>query len=275
MNIAVATFIIFLLVIPGMAFRHAFMFGHLTKKFSRSSAFDDFIYAIIPGVIIQLLGAMLVKCWSIFDTEVNFLGIGKILYNADTAYDQFENIEQNIGFIFLYQLSLIVIGAFFGWLFRAIIRWQNWDHKSTIFRFNNEWHYLLKGEFVFFRESRKYTNIPIQQKSRFKSNERIDFCHVNASVKTDEGKCYIYTGVIETSHLAKDGRPEIIVLREASRRAFTDDREQEVYHLNTKILVLKYSEIITLSVNPGVLPITKTLKGAIRSKIAKSESEGK
>ncbi|UAY53214.1 hypothetical protein [Ferruginibacter albus] len=280
MSIALGTLLLFLLVIPGIAFRNAFIFGPLTKKFSKSSSFDEFIWALIPGLIIQLVGAFVVNEFHAFGFNINFSGLGEILFSGTNAIEEFGDIEKVLGPILAYNFILIIIGGLFGFLCRKIIRFVCLDHYFRSFRFSNEWYYILRGETIFFKEHinpsekkiradkrkdkilaeklrRQSLNRTPKQKisdslSDFKNfihRNKIDTCVINAVVKTDLGNCYIYSGIIHSFYLTKDGLLDTILIRGASRRKFTDDKEENIYKIPTEIVVLKNSEIVTISVN--------------------------
>lgn len=271
MNLAFGTLLLFLLFVPGIAFRNAFTFGPLTKKFSKSSAFDDFVWAIIPGAFIQIFFAYLINLKHPYGYAIEFSSLGKILLGNQNAIAEFSKIETNIGAILSYNLALIIIAASLGFIFRHIIRNLYLDHYFKIFRFNNEWYYILRGETIFFKEHRTKSQKDISKGILYKILvypfvyifwdkpkefhaafiKRKDFasCKVHSVVKTDEGSCYIYTGLIHSFYLKTDGVLDTILIKGAKRRKFFEVDETVEYTLPTDVVVLKYSEIVTISVS--------------------------
>jgi len=258
MNIALGTLLLFLLVVPGIAFRKGYIHGNLTKKISKSSAFDEFIWAIIPGVLIQLLAAYTVNRNN-WGYKIDFSSLGTILLGNVNASNEYRKIGENLGAILSYNLILIGGAGIFGYLLRCIIRLANLDHLCTFFRFNNEWFYLLKGEFIFFyrhAEAPKRVLRLVWYLIRFPfQKNRPASCTVNAVVKTDAGT-YIYTGIIHSFYLTKEGGLESIVLENAIRRKFFEIHPpDDFYEIPTNIVILKHSEIITMSVIPDVIKV--------------------
>ncbi len=243
MNLAIGTVILFLIFIPGISFRSCFYFGDLTKKYSKTSAFDDFIWAIIPGVIIQLFFAWVINKWHPYGYRVNIETLGVLLSGAKDSDIRAEylNLEKFTGSILLYNIILTIFGGSVGYSFRKIIRINQLDLKSKIFRFNNEWFYLLKGEFVFFGENKG------------ERINRIDSCFIDSLVKVN-GEYYIYLGFIHSFYLTKSGELESIVITGALRRKFNDDGGKNYYKIPSTILVLKNSDIVNINVRVSEIP---------------------
>lgn len=288
MNLALGTVLLFLLIIPGIAFRSSYFYGPLTKKFSKHSAFDDFIWGIIPGVTFQLIGSLIVNACNPFGYEINYTSLGKILFSSQEAASEFGNIQSHLAQILGYNFSLIVFAACSGTFFRLLIRRLHLDHRFKIFRFNNEWFYLIKGEFKFFAE-----NISDLDKEYYKSqvydswasngkkvplwiwriwifiikNQQI-VCTIHAVVKADKDSAYIYTGLLDSFYLQRDGSLDTIVLSQPQRRKFFDKDEPTPYDIPTGIIVLKNEHITNINVDAAFyLPSLKMLQSTAMSRI--------
>ncbi|UYQ94366.1 hypothetical protein MKQ68_04590 [Chitinophaga horti] len=237
MNIAIGTLLLFLLVIPGISFRNAYYFGPLSKKLSKSSAFDDFIWAIIPGILFQLLFAGLVNRVQPWGYTVDFHSLGRILFNSQESAREFGKLGGHIVPILSYNAILIVLAGIFGYAVRLGIRRLHLDHYFQFLRFSNQWFYFLRGESTLFKENR------VEGEAR----PEIDTCTVQAVVKLEDG-CYIYTGNVDSFELSNAGELDYIVLYGASRRKFDEVGETDDYIIPADIVILKHAEIITLSV---------------------------
>lgn len=252
MNFALGTLLLFLLVVPGIAFRHAYTLGPLTKKYSKLSAFDDFIWAIIPGLIIQLLSAWIVNKVSC-SYYVDFTTIGKIFMGGPDVSKEIEKIGNNIGLILIYNIVLIIISGILGIILRKVFRYFHFDHLFRLFRFSNEWHYILRGETDFFIEHKQSPKKGLNLYwDVIRSKGRHDYTIINAVVRGHKNHCYIYSGILLFFNLNRDGSLDTIVLKGVKRIKYSELKKEtnecEYYFIPTDIVVLKYSEIITISV---------------------------
>jgi len=276
MNIAFGTFLLFLLVIPGIAFRNAFTFGPYTKRAAKSTAFDDFIWGIIPGIIFQLFGALLVNAIEPFGYSVDFNSLGAILFGPDANASQaFGGIGGHLFPIISYNICLIGFSAFMGYFLRKTIRLFALDHHFKVLRFNNEWHYILKGEFIFFKETDSSLIIPangtknfyfrsyqlfvawlkLQKKLVQKSltNKKKILCTVYAVVKSQDGTCYTYEGAVYSFSLNKDGSLDFLYLWGVKRSPAIEDNPKNTIE-NGSIQVIKGSELIDITVKSSSAP---------------------
>lgn len=287
MSIAASTLLLFLLLIPGMAFRACFNFGVLSKKSSKYSAFDDYIMAIIPGLGAQLLAAVIINFFEPFGYFVDFSAMGSLIFGEQkSSSGAFSTLQKTLYPVFFYNVTLIGLAASVGFFTRRLVRYFHLDHKHRHWRFTNEWFYILRGEFIFFKENKVLLSSVVLSKKKAKGlfkrrkiwlkwifnrllkirkgklkivqfyrRHKIVTCSVHAVVKSDAGSCYIYSGTIHSFYLAKDGTLETLLLKGARRRAFTDDAEKKYYIIPTDVVVLKNSEIVSISVN--ALPINE------------------
>jgi hypothetical protein len=123
---------------------------------------------------------------------------------------------------------------------------NKWDRRYKDLRFQNSWHYILKGEFFDFPRSA----YDLEEDTV----EAIELVYVDVLIKTDEGTI-IYDGILVDYELSKDGGLDNISLKEVQRRYLKDDPGNEniwpskskYYEIPGHILILKYSEIINLN----------------------------
>ena len=81
MNLAFTTVLFFLILLPGIFFRLSFFYGEYSKKLSKTSAFDEFIWALIPGIVIQLFSSWLLNKFQPWDYSIDFTSLS-ILFNG-------------------------------------------------------------------------------------------------------------------------------------------------------------------------------------------------
>jgi len=115
------------------------------------------------------------------------------------------------------------------------VRWLKLDRKLKLFRFSNDWHYLLSGEFLDFPE------VPDDP-------EEVSFKLVN--VLTNVGaEQMIYIGELIHFTLSDDGGLENIVLKDAKRRFLKDDLlENRYYEIPGRYITIPYKTIININI---------------------------
>lgn len=263
MNIALGTLLLFLLVIPGIAFHKTFSFGPQTKQFSKLSAFDDFIWAIIPGVTFQLTASLFVNWIKPWNCYVDFESLGNILFGSNAARE-FSKLNYSLDSILKYNVLLIFIAGAVGYICRKLISsWLKLDHSLKFLRFNNEWHYLLTGKFVFFQE---YDLPSPDQATRekikeFKKKQKIEkrkmkknfaTCMAFIVAKSEDNKLHFFRGYILRFHLFKDGELDTVWLTGTARCVIdwneSQPSEDEWIKIESHVLVIKGCEIVDLSV---------------------------
>lgn len=135
----------------------------------------------------------------------------------------------------LYCTFVMAVSFFAGHASRKIVRWLKLDRKFKLFRFTNDWHYLLSGEFLDFPE------VPDHP-------EEVSFKLVNAltSVGTQQ---MIYIGELIHFTLSDEGGLENIVLKDAKRRLLQDDLvENRYYDIPGRYITIPYKTIININI---------------------------
>jgi hypothetical protein len=172
--------------------------------------------------------------------------------DTEKIQDSFVNISHSINLIAAYQFGLWTIAYVLGHVARLLIRFFDWDKKYRIFRFNNEWHYILTGEI---------TRFPTVQLEPLRY---IDYKVVNALVRTDKGT-FIYAGILQDYNLTKDGVLDTVCLSHVMRRPIDsdriintdtniaeenkDDNESRYFKIPGSILVIPYTNILNFNLH--------------------------
>lgn len=135
-----------------------------------------------------------------------------------------------------YSTFVLSISFFAGHASRKIVRTLKLDRKYKLFRFSNEWHYLLSGEFLDFPE------VPDHPE------EEVVFKLVNALTATG-GQQVIYIGELIHFTLSDEGGLDNIVLKDAKRRLLQDDqRENRYYEIPGRYITIPYKTIININI---------------------------
>lgn len=278
MNIALGTLFLFLLVVPGIAYRYTLYFGPRTKKRTRLSAFDDFISAIIPGLTAQLIGALLVGFahylgWTKY--YIDFLSLGQLMFGTgDKVANEFSEIKANLGVIFAYNTSLIFLSALIGYGVRRIIHELHFDHRYSFLRFNNEWYYILKGETVFFYPTEGFkrqgdSSLSWWARKKIRKSRRADaikqikaerkkynLCFAYIVTKEIDKERYVFKGLVKSFHLMPDGQIDTIWLSKPSKCILgQEDLDENWIPITVNVLAIKGCEIIDIGIRHAPMSI--------------------
>ena len=245
MSIALSTLILFFLLIPGIAFRRFYYSEEFSREYFRETFFAVFIATILPSLFFQLLWYCLAV---LFGHKVDLFVFGDIVSSNPTK-ESFENLENNAVKILAYNASMFIIAGFSGYLLKQIVRNRRWDRTHKFFRFQNSWHYILKGEFFDFPRA----EITLERDTV----EDIEFVFVDVVTEINS-ETFIYDGILVDYELSRDGGLDTISITNAQRRNIEDDCEiskrgkkkdnlSKYYPIEGHILVLKYCEIKNLN----------------------------
>lgn len=185
----------------------------------------------------------------IFNQKVNLFVLADII-SQNPEEDSFVNIQNNSINIVLYNISIFLFSGIFGYLLKKFVRTKKLDRNYKFFRFQNSWHYILKGEFFDFPRA----DISLHKDTV----EDIEFVFIDALYDVG-GESYIYDGILVDYELNnKDIGLETISITNAQRRKISDDSKlskkgvkkdnsNKFYPIDGHILVLKYSELKNLN----------------------------
>jgi hypothetical protein len=135
----------------------------------------------------------------------------------------------------MYCTFVMTVSFFAGHACRKIVRVAKLDRRFKLFRFTNDWHYLLSGEFLDFPE------VPDHP-------EEVSFKLVNA-LTTVGSQQMIYIGELIHFTLSDEGGLENIVLKDAKRRLLQDDLvENRYYDIPGRYITIPYKTIININV---------------------------
>jgi hypothetical protein len=159
----------------------------------------------------------------------------------DDCVQSVSNFPLEIG---AYFLIVNISSAYAGHWGHERVRNNQWDLKYRLFRFRNEWFYLLTGEINCFSEFSKEDNkIP----NMVAISGVIDSCD----------KSYLYVGMLVDFHFDKDGNLDRLLITEAQRRDLVRDKSNKIaankldkrfYPIDGDYFILKYSEIKNLNI---------------------------
>ncbi len=232
MALAVSTLFLFLFILPGITFKRAYLSSVFSRKLKFSGLLDEVFWALFPSIIMHFISyGLLLSFESLFryKFEISTVLTGALFQESNEAYSA-------IFLRYLYYCTFVMSVSFFaGHASRRIIRGLKFDRKFKLFRFTNDWHYLLSGEFLDFPE------VPDHP-------EEVSFKLVN--VLTNVGKEeMIYIGELIHFTLTDEGGLENIVLKDAKRRLLKDDLvESRYYDIPGRYITIPFKTIININI---------------------------
>lgn len=233
MALAVSTLFLFLFILPGITFKRAYLSSAFSRKLKFSGLLDEVFWALFPSIIMHFISYGLLLAADVV-LQFEFVLTPVLIINA--LFQDNNEGYRNIFLPYLYYCTFVMTVSFFtGHISRKIIRLLKFDRKFKLFRFSNDWHYLLSGEFLDFPE------VPDHP-------EEVSFKLVN--VLTNVGaEQMIYIGELIHFTLSDEGGLENIVLKDAKRRLLQDDLlENRYYEIPGRYITIPYKTIININI---------------------------
>ena len=233
MSFAVSTLFLFLFILPGITFKRAYLSSVFSRKIKFSGVLDEVFWALFSSILMHIISyLMLFSASPIFNFEFD---LKRVLSIALLQQDN-ETLYGDIFLAYLLYCTFVMAVSFFaGHASRKIVRLLKFDRKFKLFRFTNDWHYLLSGEFLDFPE------VPDHP-------EEVSFKLVNALTSVGSQQM-IYIGELIHFTLSDEGGLENIVLKDAKRRLLQDDlSENRYYEIPGRYITIPYKTIVNINV---------------------------
>lgn len=268
MNFAFPALFIFLLTLPGILLRHGYkkgVNGGWKNPFFIQSLGDEIAWSVGLASVLHFAW---IPIWRHFQRPVDLKSaLGLLVAGKDDMVKAaVEKTANGLGEVALYFFSLCGIAYLLGLAAHGFVRGQGLDHRCRLFRFDNPWFYLLSGESL-------TPVLPGRSKRWWKrkphwwplgSPKKADIVKISAAVKQGND-VYLYVGKLESFEFDRIGQLDRLVLKQASRRLLSKDREPQdgyrqdskedprFYPIETYYFVIRYVDICTLNVEFIVL----------------------
>lgn len=256
MSLAFPALFIFLVIVPGIILHYTYSKGFWrTSPSSIYPLSDEIAYSLIGACFLHLIWAHLLSIFGIridLDSALMLLlgSFGPDNRHFDTAIQSVTRQPLNKAYYFT---GLYVFSALLGYGAHALVRGRKWDRKTRLFRFNNDWYYLMSGEMLDF-------------KGMLGRPKEIDGVYLSAVIHQG-GDSYLYRGIVSEYYLDKAGSLDRVLLRLAHRRLLTKDRvpgqprdpskdysdDSRYYDIVGDFLILRYAEMQTINIEYIVL----------------------
>lgn len=235
MNFLFTTVLVLLLVAPGLYFSRTFYTGPSGVRYRNLTITDQVFRSVVPGLLLQASLIWFVNRWHPFGYSIHLAFLGNLMLGAKddkTVQSAFGILQGNLGSTVLYETSLITLGGIGGWGAREVVRYFKWDRRTHLFRYDNDWDYLLTGQIL--------------------EINKISFITVDALVKLEIGNV-IYTGILADYELDPDGDLRTLYLFTAQRKVFdfasdNERNEEPFFPLIGDLLTIPYSQVLNLNI---------------------------
>jgi hypothetical protein len=208
-NIALPAGTLLLLLLPGLLLVHSFL-GHIGRRHQEPAGQSGITWPwlvallLAPFFHVSLSGFNRVLEYPEVDYQAVFFLLTGKYDNVDQYKDALGTISKYRWYIGGYFIEAAVVAILSGTLARVVVRRFKLDRNFAVFRFGNDWHYLLSGELACEKEP--------------------DGVIVSVTVAV-AGKCYLYIGLLESFVVGPAGQLARIHLKEALRRSIDADRK--------------------------------------------------
>lgn len=211
---------------------------------------DDFAYGVVFSIALHAGWLWLVSLLGYRPEPKAILAwmAGNFGPNNALLPEVLEAFSGNYPEIAGYFLTLCAGAAILGHVAHRTVRRLRLDHRTRLFRFNNYWYYMLRGEVLLFREN---------------ASEEVvlpDGVYLSAIV-AHSGKSYLYRGLVSDFTYDDNGALDTIVLTDAHRRELSQDQASQeglpvpheedprYYDIRGEYLILQYAKVTTLNLD--------------------------
>lgn len=177
MNIALGAVLIFILLLPPIAFYISYSYGRFAKAGPKFSLLDGLLASAIFSLFIHAVAVMLIGKVVRFDLLLKL--VGGDLKDVGTTISNTE-LTQGLQQFAYYNACIFIIALLLGKLARLVVTWNEWHARWEILRLNNRWWYLFNGYYL--------PEIGMDKRE-------FDLLFVDAVVDTHDGT-FIYSGYL-------------------------------------------------------------------------------
>jgi hypothetical protein len=242
MNIALSAVVIFLLLLPPVAFYLAYTIGKFPKSGPRIGLLEGLMLSAVISTLLHAFAFLFVEKEIRFDLIALLIG-GDLkqfgtLTNNTTFRHQFQEFV-------LYNAVMVLIAIFLGRTIRLLVRNLGWHANDELLRLYNYWWYLFNGYKV----------------DGFANNGTptpYDIVYINALVNTNSGTM-IYSGIL-IDFVCEGEKLDRIYLSETYKREFkkmaTNDKGNFLSHetgdefpIDGDTMMIPYANVINLNLH--------------------------
>ncbi len=220
MNVAASTLVLLCLLAPAMAFRRLYYTGEFSKQYTTEDFGRLLLRTVALAAVIHVFAALLLR-WLLPSLTAGYrLAFSAVLGTEESIVDELTEWTGREAFGWSY-VGLIFLSAVAGYSCQYLVRRWGLDRSVKLLRFQNYWHYLLRGGIREFSQS----------SGVLASNSgRLDYTFVQILAGTTEGDM-LYDGILVDYELRVNNELEHLVLTGVRRRLLRSDRPEGAPHV--------------------------------------------
>jgi len=232
MNIALSAVVIFILLLPPIAFYLSFTFGRFAKTGPKLGLLEGLMLSAIFSILLHGIALYFIKTETRFDVLALLLGGDLKGFNATLTNAVFKNLF--LAFV-RYNSLLVFFSVLAGTCARWIVNKTGLHAKLELIRLYNRWWYLFQGYKV-----DEFNNQP--------ALPDFDIVFVDVLVNTNAGTV-IYSGYL-VDFVCSGETLDRIYLSETIKREFKQNSGSgEARAIDGETMVIPYSNIINMNLH--------------------------
>jgi len=242
MNIALSAVILFLLLLPPIAFYLAFTLGKFPKSGPKIGLLEGLMLSAVISTLLHAFAFLLVEKEIRFDLIALLIGGDLKSFGTLTNNTNFRHQFQQF---ILYNAVMVLIATFLGRTVRLLVKKMGWHAHDELLRLYNYWWYLFNGYKV----------------DGFANNGTptpYDIVFINALVNTNSGTM-IYSGFLidfvcegeklDRIYLSETSKQEFKKMTCNDKGNFLSHEAGEEYLIDGDTMVIPYVNIINLNLH--------------------------
>jgi hypothetical protein len=247
MNIALSAVILFLLLLPPIAFYLAFTLGKFPKSGPKIGLLEGLMLSAVISTLLHAFVILFVEKEIRFDLIALFIGGDLKAFGTLSNNTSFRTLFQQF---VLYNTAMVLAAIFTGRILRFLVNRFRWHARNEFLRLYNYWWYLFNG----------YKVDGFQNGISFAP---FDIVFVHALVNTNAGTM-IYSGFL-IDFVCEGEKLDRIYLSETSKREFkkmtSNDKGNflsheagDEYAIDGDTMMIPYTNIINLNLRFVKMP---------------------
>ncbi len=237
MSIDYYPLLLFLLAIPGLAFRRFYYQGEFSKQFAPKNIALVLSYSILMGGLITYTAVVFLSYLDIVPVEkervLQFIEHYQTA-KPDTLLSFLYNGPQ-VGHLFLFLFTTLFVSWLLAQCAFFFVRRFRLDLNFSFLRFSNHWHYYFRGHFLKFSDFKGALNSDSPAKVQM----------VLSDILVSEGRPEprLYSGIITQYELFKsNGCLNLIYLTEPSRW-----KDREPKPITSNCFIIPYANVLNIN----------------------------
>ncbi|CAA0236521.1 hypothetical protein [Tenacibaculum maritimum] len=264
MSITIGFVLIFILIIiPGLLFQRFYYFGEFSKQFNtKDTVYKSIFYSVIPGILIQLLGALIyfLVHKSTFENDLIFSVFYEISNPPEKGMSTktIEFINNGIYLFLIHLLNIYFLSIFIGYSLTRLVRYFKLDKFLKILRFKNQWYYIFSGEILDFSKFKNVNKILGEVKGEYNKFKHYP-PHADILVDTNSGTTCLYSGYVIDYDLDSNNINNLDKIYLIGTHRYRDKREtdsQDIIHGSRAKIKVKGSVFVLTAKNIQTINLT-------------------